>query len=66
MTTVPFTEKSVKGYLDECIIFWRKERDTLPIENEPGIRMAEHYVDAFQSMRMSLFGELLSMRREDG
>jgi hypothetical protein len=65
MSTIPFTEKDVKAYLDECIVFWRKKRDTLPIENRPGIRMAEHYVDAFQSVRMSLFGELLSLEKTE-
>ncbi len=59
MSTVPFTEKDVKAYLDECIVFWRKKRDNPSIEDRLRISMAEHYVDAFQSVRMSLFGELL-------
>ena len=49
--TVPFTEKDVKEYLDKVITHWRM------CDAPPG--MASHYVDAFQSVRMSLFGELL-------
>ena len=49
-TVVPFTETDVKDYLDKSIEFWRKS-------NEP---FAECFVDMFQSVRMSLFGELLS------
>jgi len=62
MSTVPFTEEDVKGYLDECIIFWRQKRGTnIGSDNIPEFNMAVCYVDAFQSVRMSLFGELLSM-----
>ena len=98
-STVPFTEKDVKAYLDECIIFWRKERDNPLIKEyndfslfcekyadrkglgfinnfssfkkekqqkeQHRISMAEHYVDAFQSVRMSLFGELLPVEEKD-
>lgn len=51
-TTVEFTEKEVKKYLDDCIRFWRDKR-------KEGNKMAMYYVDAFQSVRSSLFGELL-------
>ena len=53
---VPFTEKEVKKYLDTCIVFWRQKRD-----NGEEVRMAENYIDAYQSMRMSLFGETLAV-----
>jgi hypothetical protein len=60
MSTVPFTEKDVKAYLDECIVFWRQKRDVnLGADKIPEFNMAVCYIDAFQSMRMSLFGELL-------
>lgn len=49
--TIPFEEEAVKGYLDECILFWRKR-----VGN---VEEAKYYVDAFQSVRVSLFGELL-------
>jgi hypothetical protein len=52
MNTVPFNKKDVKAYLDRCIVHWRKKCET-------GDKMAEQYIDAFQSMRISLFGELL-------
>jgi len=50
---VPFEEQAVKEYLDECIRFWRTSDDT----------HAEYYVDAFQSVRTSLFGRTLPMDR---
>ena len=49
---VSFTKKEIKKYLDECIRFWRKKRDE-------GDSIAEYYVDAFQSVRISIFGKLL-------
>ena len=54
MNTVPFTKADIKNYIDICIRFWRKKRDS---EEE---KMAVYYIDAFQSVRSSLFGELLS------
>ena len=57
------TEKDVKGYLDKCIIHWRKERDKHKnAEHRTSGElelMAADYIDAFQSLRTSLFGELL-------
>lgn len=55
---VPFVEKDVKEYLDRCIANWREKLKTE--ENRPGgnPEMAECYIDAFQSVRVSLFGEL--------
>lgn len=63
--TVPFTEKDIKAYLDECIVFWRKKRANPLIKEQSRIRMAEHYVDAFQSVRVSLFGGLLPVDNID-
>ena len=51
--TVPFSKVEVKEYLDMCIRFWRGKRD------EEKSNMAIYYVDAFQSVRISIFGELL-------
>jgi hypothetical protein len=56
--TVPFRRKAVKAYLDRCIRHSRKRRDSYP-EGHPGKDMALASVDAFQSVRVSLFGELL-------
>lgn len=55
---VPFEQDAVKEYLDKAITNWRKTRDDKD-SSVSAIRQANHYVDAFQSMRMSLFGELL-------
>ena len=51
--TINFDEESIKKYLDNCIKFWRKERDEKNSED------AKYYIDAFQSVRISIFGELL-------
>lgn len=51
---VEFEEKAVKTYIDDCITFWRKKRD-----EEGDMEKAPCYIDAFQSMRMSIFGETL-------
>ncbi len=46
---IPFSKGAVKEYLDTCIGFWRLKQDK-------GDEGALYYVDAYQSMRMSLFG----------
>ena len=51
--TVEFTEVAVKQYLDEAIRHWRRRRDL------EGSSKAVFYVDALQSVRVSLFGETL-------
>ena len=55
--TVPFTEVEIKNYLDRAIETWRKRRNDSHSKAEH--EMAIHYIDAFQSVRRSLFGELL-------
>ena len=66
MATIPFTEEDIKGYLDGCIEHWRTKRDTDPSDTDADVEehlklkeMAPYYIDAFQSVRMTLFGELL-------
>jgi hypothetical protein len=54
---VDFTPDAVRGYFDMAIRAWRQTRDTSTDEVERA--MAVHYIDAFQSARMSLFGDLL-------
>lgn len=51
--TIEFTTHKVKEYSDRQISFWRKERD------EKESEIAKYYIDAYQSVRNSLFGELL-------
>lgn len=61
---VKFTKVDVLDYLDTTIMFWRKKRDAGDEDDE----MAEYYkyyIDAYQSVRTSLFGELLPCQ-EDG
>ena len=53
--TVPFTEEDVKKYLDRVISYWREC---------PPTEMQTHYVDAYQSVRLSIFGELLPKEGE--
>lgn len=58
---IPFTEKDVKAYLDKCINHWRNVKNALISrgDEQNDIQMCDHYIDAFQSVRISVFGELL-------
>ena len=47
--TVPLEREAVREYLDSCIRYWR---------DYPSPH-AQYYIDAFQSVRTSLFGETL-------
>lgn len=53
MANIPFEKSEVKAYLDRCIVHWRNKRDK---END---KQANYYIDAFQSVRETLFGETL-------
>jgi hypothetical protein len=55
--TVEFTEEAIQDYLDNAIRVWRRNRDNS--RPGPDLEMAQHYIDAFQSVRTSLFGETL-------
>ncbi len=55
---LPFTKKGVKEYLDNCIINWRDQRSKAKTNHE--ILTARCYLDAFQCMRITIFGETLS------
>lgn len=55
---VVITKKDIAEYFDDVIRHWRKKRDD-PATG-PGERsIAVCYVDAYQSARMSLLGEML-------
>lgn len=54
---VALTEKDIRAYLDECIIFWRNKKAKAGTGTEQ--QMSSHYIDAYQSVRTSLFGETL-------
>ncbi len=52
---VPLTPEAIKGYLDDTITRWRLLRDADGEHSD----LAPAYIDAFQSVRTSLFGEIL-------
>ena len=60
--TVPFEKEEIKGYLDRCIRKWRKIKADKELDS---VAMAECYIDAFQSVRISLFGELLKKNENE-
>lgn len=49
------SEEEIKEYLDESIRYWRNERDRGGAMSD----MSPFYIDAFQSVRISLFGKAL-------
>ncbi len=55
--TVPFDKENVKKYLDDCIRLWRKSKKNAASGEDE--LMAMCYIDAYQSVRISLFGETL-------
>jgi hypothetical protein len=58
--TVAFMTEAVMAYLDAAIDSWRVKREAArqtPDAEKPYVQ-ATHYIDAFQSVRVSLFGEL--------
>ena len=64
---VPLTEEYVKNYLDVVIRLWRKKKIKAEKNDDSiSILMASCYVDAYQSVRISLFGELLAKEEEEG
>jgi len=54
--TVKFTKKNVRAYLDHFITFWRGKHK-FSSNNLQEKHMSEDYIDACQSIRISLFGE---------
>lgn len=59
---LPFEQDAVRDFLDNCIRFWRKKREEATTLGASVT--AEHYVDAYQSMRTSMFGETLPADEE--
>ena len=53
------TLDEIKNYLDNCIKLWRSIRDNKVPNKEHLQELAYIYIDAFQSLRVSIFGELL-------
>jgi hypothetical protein len=52
-------KSEIKDYLDECIRHWRGVRDSDCDSLDAQVSMAIYYIDAFQSMRITIFGETL-------
>lgn len=50
------TRESLRDYLDSVIAYWRWIRDH-PSPDIPA-ETATHYIDAYQSVRVSMLGEL--------
>ena len=63
MDIIPFTKDAIKKYLDSCITKWREFRDC-PENNEKMRDRARCYVDVYQDVRISLFGNTLSLKGE--
>ena len=58
---VPFEKDLVRTYLDLNIASWRKRFEDAERNNDvPSKEIAVCYIDAYQSVRVSLFGELLA------
>lgn len=57
------THSEFQGYLDGCIRTWRKKQTDGPKHIAD---MSVYYIDAFQSVRVSYFGELLPQDGEAG
>jgi len=53
---VPFKEEFVRSYLEHAIVRWRSVRDQAEESSIRKLR-AVHYIDAYQSVYASLFGE---------
>jgi hypothetical protein len=54
------SRESIKQYLDQCIKYWREKRDNDP---DGEYKYSYFYIDAYQSMRKSIFGEILPEKR---
>lgn len=53
------TEEDVREYLDTAIRYWRKVKVTT--DNEEVEIIAGYYIDAYQSVRVSLLGKPLGV-----
>lgn len=56
---IQMTIVEIQEYLDEAINKWRDIRDD---ESHEHNHMAIYYIDAFQSVRSSIFGDVLPPR----
>lgn len=58
---IPFTEESVKSFLDDGIRHWQSYgKQALQLGFQANAARASHYVDVLQVVRKALFGGVLS------
>lgn len=62
-TALAEQRKPLRVYLDEAIRNWRVIRDT---EGHEHAAIAPCYIDAFQSVRVSMLGEVLPVTTKEG
>jgi len=62
--TVEFTKEAVMGYLDQAIINWRRKRNETDDDLDKHIALC--YIDAYQSVHIKLFSELLEPEDSKG
>lgn len=55
---IKINNEELKQYLDGSIKYWRVKRKEA--KDQDSLLIATCYIDAFQSVRTSVFGELLS------
>ena len=67
---IEFTRESIKEYLDNCIYHWKDKKNKAMIERSnkdskfKSLESTEelraiHYIEAFQDVRLEIFGEKL-------
>lgn len=66
LNTIDFNKKAIQAYCDRLIVHWRERRDqAVKKKDEDGILITKCYIDAYQSVRISLFGQLLSKKKKN-
>ena len=64
--TIDFNREAIKAYCDRLIVHWREKYDrALKKKNEEEILIAKCYIDAYQSVRISLFGYRLVKKKKE-
>jgi hypothetical protein len=58
-------KKKLKNYLDNVITHWRNKKDDSERDSKEEL-MAMCYIDAYQSVRVSILGKCLPFNNEDG
>lgn len=60
MDVIVFDKKNVLEHIDNCIDYWRCRKEAVTFKKNESVTevMCNCYIDAYQSMRTSLFGEL--------